>query len=375
MQALLSNTYGVFALIIWLLVVPVLMGIPFAGIGSEDRKHIRTAWICGYMEMWAIFQVVSMIFILTTGNFYHIVYTYMGVSVLVCIFGLFLGLKKRRAFKLDFKALISGDKERVIINVVLWTLSILVVGFQIYMSITMAFADGDDAYYIPISASTVASGKLYASIPYDGYPTTLDMRHALAPFPVWIAFLSWVSGIHSTIIAHTVLGPVLILVTYSIYYRMAYMLFKKNKDGVPIFMLLVSVLITFGNYSIYTVETFMLTRTGQGKSVLGNVVIPFIMLCLLQMGQEFTTDEVLAAGHRRPSKESNKRKILLGILVVTATVASWLCSTMGAILTCTLIALSGLIIAITYKNVKAIAYAYACCIPSIFFVLGYLVIS
>jgi len=156
---------------------------------------------------------------------------------------------------------------------------------------------------------------------------------------------------------------------------MGYMLFKKNRDGVPIFMLLVGVLITYGNYSFYTVETFMLTRTGQGKSVLGNIVIPFIMLCLLQMGQEFTSDEILASGHRRPSPESNKRKILLGILVTTAMVASWLCSTMGAILTTALVGLCGVIIFLTYKNIKAIAYAFACCIPSILFLLGYLVIT
>ena len=375
MQELLSNSFGGLMLFIWLLVVPVLMGIPFAGIGSEDRKHIRTAWICGYMEMWAIFQIVAMIFVLTTREFSHVVNTYIGACVLVCLLGLFIGLKKRRAFRLDIKSLWSEDKERKVVNIVLWTLSIAVVLVQIYKSVTMAFADGDDAYYIPISASTVASGKLYNSIPYDGYPTTLDMRHALAPFPVWIAFLSQVSGIHSTIIAHTILPPVLILVTYSIYYRMGYMLFKKNRDGVPIFMLLVGVLITYGNYSFYTVETFMLTRTGQGKSVLGNIVIPFIMLCLLQMGQEFTSDEILASGHRRPSPESNKRKILLGILVTTATVASWLCSTMGAILTTALVGLCGVIIFLTYKNIKAIAYAFACCIPSILFLLGYLVIT
>ena len=375
MQELLANSYGALILFIWLFIVPILMGTPFAGLGSEDRKHVRTAWICGYMEMWAIFQIIACIFILTTGEFHHIVYTYIGVSILVCLFGLFLGLKKRRAFKLDIKAILSQDRTKLIINCILWTLNIAVVLFQVYMSITRAFADGDDAYYIPISGSTVASGRLYESIPYDGYPTTLDMRHALAPFPVWIAFLSEVSGIHSTIIAHSILPAILILVTYSIYYRMAYMLFKKNRDGVPIFMLLVSVLITFGNYSFYTVETFMLTRTGQGKSVLGNVVIPFIMLCLLQMGQEFTSDEILAEGHRRPTHESNKRKVLTGILVVTATVASWLCSTMGAILTSVLVALCGVIIMITYRNIKAIAYAFACCIPSIIFFLGYLVIS
>lgn len=362
-------------LLIWLVAVPVLMGLPFAGLGSEDRKHLRTAWICGYMEMWAVFQVIAVVFVMTTGNFYHIAYTYIGVTVLLCILGLALVYRKRKTFKFDWNALFAGERTTRIVNLIIWIAATAITLFQIYMTITMAFADGDDAYYIPISASTVASGKLYNVIPYDGYNTTLDIRHALAPFPVWIAFLSFVSGIHSTIIAHSMLSVVLILVSYSIYYRIAHLLFRKDKNGVPVFMLLVVTLVTFSNYSFYTVETFMLTRTSQGKSVLGNIVIPFLMLCLLQMGHEFTFDETLAADHRRPNKESNKRKILLGILIVTATIAAWLCSTMGVVLAIALIGLSGLIIAITYKNPKAIAYAIACCLPSMFFLIFYLVVS
>jgi len=375
MQIVFSYLFGIIMLVIWLILVPILLGLPFGGLGGEDRKHVRTAWICGFIEMWAVFQLVSIIFIMTTGKFSHIVYTYIGVITVFCCLGFGLSFNKLGSFRINKEAILGQEKVTRLVNIIIWIGFAAVLVFQIYKSITMAFADGDDAYYIPISASAVAGNELYTVIPYDGYHTTMDMRHALAPFPIWIAFLSRISGIHSTVLAHTILGSVLILVCYSIYYRIAYMLFRNNRNGIPVFMLLVSVLVMFSNYSFYTVETFLITRTTQGKAVLGNIIVPFIMLCLLQMGQEFTFDENLANEHRRPNRESNKRKVLLGILITTATIASWLCSTMGAILCVALIGISGLIITVTYKNIKALVYALACCLPSIFFLLFYLVVS
>lgn len=375
MWEVLSNSFGAIMLFIWLIIVPILMGLPFAGLGSEDRKHLRTAWISGYMVMWAVFQVISVIVIITTGEFVHIVYAYVITSAVLCIVGLCIAYFKRSTFEFEKIRLFGGEKHIYTINFIFYALSMAIILYQVFMCVTHAFADGDDAYYIPISATTVATGNLYTVIPYDGYVTTLDMRHALAPFPVWIAFLSQISGIHATIIAHSILNGVLILVAYSIYYRIGQLLFKKDKSGVPVFMLLVSILFLYGNYSFYTIETFLLTRTAQGKSVLGNIIIPFIMLCILQMGQEFTSDEQRADEHKRPFRESDKRKILLGILTITATMAGWLCSTISVALCGALLMIGGFIISVTYKNYKALAYAAGCCIPSAFFLLFYLVVS
>ncbi len=103
-------------LIIWLILVPVLLGLPFAGLGSEDRKHVRTAWISGVIEMWAVFQIVAVIFIMTSGEFLHIVYTYVGVIFLLCLVGVILISGKSGNFKIDINKLLAGDKYTRIVN-------------------------------------------------------------------------------------------------------------------------------------------------------------------------------------------------------------------------------------------------------------------
>ena len=51
-------------------------------------------------------------------------------------------------------------------------------------------------------------------------------------------------------------------------------------------MILLFLFWIFGNVSIYTPETFLLTRTWQGKSVLANLLIPGCLFCLLRAGAQ-----------------------------------------------------------------------------------------
>lgn len=234
-----------------------------------------------------------------------------------------------------------------------WSAFFLVALFQLVMSVCMAFADGDDAYYIPISETTAASGSMYRTIPYTGETTILDVRHGLAPFPIWIAFISKVSRVPATILAQSILGGVLLLVCYSIYHAVAEVLFKDKKAGIPYFMLFVSLLFLFGNYSFYSAETFLMTRTSQGKAVLANLVIPFLFWCLLQLAEE------------------GKNKKVLYLLLLLGSMASWLCSTLGTFLCAALFGIAGFVLAIREKNWKVFAKLMLCALPSMAFALFY----
>lgn len=382
---MVSYLIGITILIIWLVILPTLMGLPFAGLHMEREKKLGTAIVCGYIEMWALFQVVAVLFILTTNEFDHVVYVF-GILSLVLAVVAFVWTYYRGKTHIFAKPIreqrcmpwkLDNKKERTekCIEFAVWCVFAGIVIFQLVMSVCMAFGDGDDAYYIPVSAMTEASGKMYQTIPYTGENSRLDIRHGLAPFPIWIAFLSRISGIHSTILAQSVLGGVLIVICYLIYSRIARLLFADNKEGIPYFMLLVAILQIYGNYSFYTAETFLLTRTSQGKAVLGNLIIPFLFWCLLQIGREYRMDVALAKQHKRPNEDSDKRKILIAVLTVCASMAGWLCSTLGTFLCAALIGAGGVIIAVAYKNIKAFWHALACALPSGFFAVFYLILQ
>ena len=69
-------------------------------------------------------------------------------------------------------------------------------------------------------------------------------------FPIWIAYIARMTGIHATIISHTVLPVVLIPLTYLIYYEIGRKLFKEKKEQLPSYMIIVNMLHIFGNVSI-----------------------------------------------------------------------------------------------------------------------------
>ena len=123
---------------------------------------------------------------------------------------------------------------------------------------------------------------------HTGRPTDLDVRHVLAVFPMWIAYVAVKSDIHATIVSHLVMPFVLIPLSYLVYYEIGRTLFcqnkeKNHKENLPIFMIMMSMFQIFGNVSIYTNETFFLTRTWQGKAVAGSLVIPALFWMFLSI--------------------------------------------------------------------------------------------
>ena len=45
---------------------------------------------------------------------------------------------------------------------------------------------------------------MYQKIPYTGMNTELDVRHGLAPFPIWIAWLARMTGISTVVVAKNI---------------------------------------------------------------------------------------------------------------------------------------------------------------------------
>ncbi len=158
-----------------------------------------------------------------------------------------------------------------------------VVLFQLYKAIFYAYEDGDDAYYISVAASAASSDTMYKLDAYMGIPTSVNYRYALAPFPIWIACLTRLSGLNTAFIAHALLPAFLLLVTYVIYIEISKLLFKESKEKQYMLLTLISVFFMFENVSTSTEGTFLLTRARQGKEALADIILPFLFLMILKL--------------------------------------------------------------------------------------------
>ena len=369
------------ALIVILIIIPYCIGLLPASFVSKRLRNMPTTYIFGFVMSLGLFELVSVpITILKDDGFPLIVAVYLGVESAFAMIGLivynFVVYKfeaqgdsehkphmphkpdlRHRIHKGDVK---KGFKLKIDEEHVLWTVVVISILFQVVMFVLMQSFDGDDAYYVVQSVLTEQTNTLYRIKPYTGLSMSMDLRHALASVPVWIAFLGRVSGIHPTIIAHSVIGILLIPLLYIVYYNYAVALFGTDSRRKAAFMLFVSFMYIFGNVSIYTQATFMLTRTWQGKSMLANLIlitIGWIMMVLFK-------------------REEDSDELTLGFWIVMCflSIAAAMCSTASVFLVALMIAVYGITLSICKKDVQVALKLMITCVPLVAYGAMYILI-
>ncbi len=337
----------IFVFILWMGIFPVLTGLlPAYYIGRRKLQPVLI-WCCGFFIMLGAFEIPATICIIFRLTLTHLTIVSLLLLMMLSVLGIFfLMLKEPEERRLSFHKKM-GKEEKF-----LWGIFFLLLIFTMVLSVMMMTTDGDDAYYLGSALQAVRTGYLYLVDPYTGvFRNELDYRHILSPFPMFIAVMGDMMGIHTTILAHVLLPLVLIPASFAIWGLSGKIFFKANPDRLPVFMILLVLFTLFGNYSVYTRETFLLGRTWQGKSIIANMVLPMAFYLMLTLGehvQEQRRDYY--DGKLRLSHTAVASLLLLGAVNLTGI----LCSSMGILLTPVLELVYMVIIALREKSFKVI---------------------
>lgn len=345
-------------LVLLLGVIPLLAGGIFVRVEGEGL-NLPLRWVGGQMFIWAGFQIICVPLILNhqDNNFRHLCILFGGFLALVLL--LSMGVAIRRKEKTAVVRNRGGERDRI--AVFLWLLVLALLVLQQILAAVLAYEEGDDAYYVAVATITEKADTMYQILPYTGLSTGLDARHGLAPFPVWVAFLSRLSGIHAATMSQIVLPVVLIAMAYSIFFLIGRRLVGDNRRGLPLFMLFIELLVIFGGQSLCTSENFLLVRTAQGKAVLANMVIPFSFWLLF----------ILAERLQRGEEAGLRYWLLVGVTMVSGC----LCSTQGALMVCLLLGAGALCTAACYRSWKVLPSVAVCCVVPAVFVFLYFVLG
>lgn len=356
----------IIGIIFWLLVIPFCIGLIPVNYISDRKNNPGVTILAGYLFMWAVFEVITIpaVIWIQNDNFNFVLRWFMIISVLLAMTGLviwYMGFRKNREQKIRFRFPNIASLKHGLEAKLEWLIFFGILGFQLYMAVTRVSFDGDDAYYVAHSVITQQSGTMYKFLPYTGWTTSLDIRHALAVFPMWIAFIAVKSGIHATIVSHVVMPLLLIPLSYLIYYEISKVLFASRKENIPVFMIIMGMFQMFGNVSIYTNETFFLTRTWQGKAVVCSIIIPMMFLLLLWIFD----------------KESEDRKQQAGLwwMLVCLNMATGICSSLAVFVLAILLAVAALCYIVAERDWKIPLKLGLTCIPNAVYVLIYLILS
>mgnify|MGYP007098660537 FL=1 len=361
-------------ILFWLVIIPFCIGLIPAGFMPEDKRKPGIVLLAGYFTMWAVFGLVTIpvVVFVRYDNFILASRCFMALAILGAVAGVWLTYRRRRFGRLrEWMSFADCIREMSVAERIEWLLFLLLLGFQLYKAVAYASFDGDDAYYVAASLIAQQADTMYTILPLTGRHTGLDIRHALAVFPMWIAFVAQKSRIHATILSHTIMPLVLIPLTYLVYYEIGRLLFgrpdrqvkaERSGENLPLFMILMAVFQIFGNVSIYTNETFFLTRTWQGKAVAGSLVIPALLWLFL-----------LLYGGRKKGAAAERAGIWL--LLVCVNITAGICSSIAVFLVSILMAVAAFCLAIVERDYKVLFKMGAACIPNVFYVLTYLIVG
>ncbi len=367
-------------------IAPVCTGLLWVGAPGKKRRGPDFVYLAGFLTQLALFQLVAVpVMLVNPHGMGLLTGLTAGLSAALSIMGVVFGFPALQAFARSLAERISqslrkagrakrrrkGGRRRrggpggirveplAAERRVFWALALAVVGFQMYMAYAYASFDGDDSYYVVQSVLADQTGVLNRIRPYTGLSTDLDVRHALAALPLWVAYVARITGIHATIVAHSLLPLVWIPLTYLCYFEIGRLLFGQEGVRLPVFVTLTGILQIFGNTSIYTNATFFLTRTWQGKSILCNFVLLVQVWLLLEI-----------FGRRKRRYQSVYWKLLAVNNIVSAMMTS-----MGAFLAAMFLGIAGLSAAVRQRKPSCLLRAAVCCIPNVVYLVMLLVMG
>ena len=264
----------ILAVIFWLILIPFGCGMFVTSRLPKERQTYGHIFLNGYLVEIALFHCVYLGFLLLgSTNFKLLTWVCAVLTVGISAMSSVLGRKCLKNSRKEWK-----DKKALFVRILFGAM----VVFQLVMRLTQQVSDGDDAFYIATATTAVDSNTMNLIQPYTGVVTPdLDVRHAFSSGPLWLAFLSKLTGVHAAIMAHCVLSLVFIILHYVIMIGVAKVLFKDKRREQYLMGCIIALFNIYGFVSIFTAQTFMLTRTWQGKSMFANLFIPAVFLVLL----------------------------------------------------------------------------------------------
>lgn len=321
----------ILSILMWLVVTPFCCGLSITRYMRKECQNLTMIMVTGYFLMLALFQIIYIPFIVFFNHFKPLVIVYGAGSAVFAVFSLVLNGKYWMSHRKHVEQMHWS-------TYALWMLALALIGFQLYKTVFYQFHDGDDAFFAVTSVITYQNNNMYVKLPYTGEASTLDVRHAFSSAPIFISFLAGTSGIHPAIVTHVIFACAVLVLFYMLIKLIADILVDKRY--VPFFLILVSIMNVFGNNTIYTSSTFLLTRTSQGKAFMGNIIPAAAILGLLLVWKELLRETSV--------KQRVAPWILLSCVMVTAGYTSLL----GLVLTPMLIVCATVLFAFLYRRPK-----------------------
>lgn len=297
--------------------------------------------VTGVMCWWAVMELILVPMTMNMASFQSFVYVYSIVALILAGVGVFCW----KDIVEDFRILAAEAEKYVTIG---HLAALALICYQLYFIHHHMYLEWDDAYYVNLANEAVRSDQIYWIYPETGSFADFDKRYVLSLWPIFYAWLSKLTGVMPTIMAHTILPWLIIPLAYMVYGLIGKRLFPEDQQLQGMFLALAVLLHLFMSGEHTAGLTFLSITPWVGKGVLATVLIPMLFYCILRTVQD----------------ERAGNWILLGVTGL----GGCLLSSMGIMLTPVFVGVTVFLLALRKRSVRYLLYGAASCLPCI--VLG-----
>lgn len=338
-------------------VIALLYLVPYVvGQGVNKALKIDTNvaknFLVGNIFIWALFQLVTVPLVLLKQNFLIVVTVVNIVTFGICLWVLIEEIirKKCECFKLShWTGKVTGYSKA---DVFALTVMFGMLGWLLYKIISLQHTDADDSRFVVNAVEIVRTNRMFLTDLITGQELSTwigeIIKDITSPWAVYIAYYAKMTEISVVITAHSVLPISLILCGMSTFWLISKEVFKNNITNRSIFMCVVMLLSIYGYHSIYTAETFMLTRIWQGKATVASVAIPAMYLLCMWLYED-------------------EKNIGNYVIVALLDIGMCLMSGMGIITGVVMLGSFGLVYGIAKKNFWITLVMWAMCVPNVIY--------
>ena len=281
-------------LIIWLVIFPAVSGIIPSEIVKKEGKSLTEIYLSGLFLMLAVFELCSVPCILLHKDLVFLTVLVMTVMTVLCVASIIVITYAfaDRTIKKYFR--LSSFEDFKFSDGITWAIFGVVFALQLFLSLYAGRSYADDAAWIGDAVAASSGGEMYAVYPFTGAPGGHLLKDIVSPYPMFVAMLSYVSGLHVLVVAHTVLPVFLGIVSCMIYKEIAMRLFEGNIRKIPVFMMIMSMINLLGGYSEYTREVFqgIFAESSEGITAGIFVLYAFLILCTISQCCIIRTDDI-----------------------------------------------------------------------------------
>ena len=276
--------------ILWLGVIPLLLGNRLIKDDEITANDIFLSFIFGWLKMFAWFQVLAIPFIFLRFRLSTLVTVWAaGLILLLAYYFIKQGKAYLKLFSTKWKT-----PRFTYIEI----LAIGLVAMQLFAVTVLTHEDADDAFFIGQAVTDNHTNTMFHYIGDTGAArAALPARYVLAPFPTFLAAIARLVMINPVILGRMIFQIVFIAMCYMAFYLLLTTFFEKDRKKAAIGFCFVCLLNIWGNISVFTTSSFLLFRLHQGKALLANLILPFMIYLLIVYYREnrYNQKEMLLA--------------------------------------------------------------------------------